>query len=88
MIGIDLQSNASEQLAFAIPMTGGKYYNVRRTTDLEQAMTDINEVEKGVFYTLSLTRNEPAYFIFVTLAMICLALRVVLHACPQFVDIS
>jgi hypothetical protein len=26
--------------------------------------------------TLSLTRNEPAYFIFVTLALICLALRV------------
>jgi hypothetical protein len=23
-------------------MTGGKYYNVRRTTDLEQALTDIN----------------------------------------------
>jgi hypothetical protein len=26
-------------------MTGGKYYNVRRTTDLEQALTDINEVD-------------------------------------------
>ena len=69
-------------------MTGGKYYNVRRTTDLEQALTDINQVEKGVFYMLSLTRNEPAYFIFVTLALICLALRVVLHAVPQFVEIS
>ena len=27
--------------------------------DREQALTDINEVEKGVFYTLSLTRNDP-----------------------------
>jgi Ca-activated chloride channel family protein len=88
MIGVDLQSNSSEQLAFAIPMTGGKYYDVRRTTDLEQALTDINQVEKGVFYTLSLTRNEPAYFIFVTLAVICLALRLVLHAFPQFVEIT
>jgi hypothetical protein len=69
-------------------MTGGKYYNVRRTTDLEQALTDINEVEKGVFYTLSLTRNEPAYFIFVTLALICLALRIALHAFPPFIEIS
>ena len=43
----------------------------RRTTDLEQALTDINEVEKGVFHTLSLTRNEPACFIFVTLALVC-----------------
>ena len=61
----------------------GRKDDVRRTTDLEQALTDINEVEKGVFYTLSLTRNEPAYFIFVTLALICLALRIVLHAFPQ-----
>ena len=88
MIGVELQSNASEQLAFAVPMTGGKYYNVRRTTDLEQALTDINEVERGVFYTLSVTRNEPAYFIFVTLSLICLALRIVLQAVPQFVEIS
>jgi Mg-chelatase subunit ChlD len=88
MIGVDLESNASEQLAFAVPMTGGKYYSVRRTTDLERALTDINQVEKGVFYTLSLTRNEPAHFIFVTLALICLALRVALHAFPQLVEIS
>ena len=88
MIGVELQSTSSEQLAFAVPMTGGKYYNVRRTTDLEQALTDINEVEKGVFYTLSLTRNEPAYFIFVMLSLICLGLRVALHAVPQFVEIS
>jgi hypothetical protein len=57
-------------------------------SDLEQALTDINEVEKGVFYTLSLTRNEPAYFIFVTLSLICLGLRVALHAFPRFVEIS
>jgi hypothetical protein len=42
-----------------------------------------NQVEKGVFYTLSLTRNEPAYFIFVVLSLICLALRVALHAFPS-----
>jgi Ca-activated chloride channel family protein len=88
MIGVELQSNASEQLAHAIPMTGGKYYNVRRTTDLEQALTDINEIEKGIFYTLSLTRHEPAYVIFVALSLICLALRVALHAIPQLVEIS
>ena len=88
MIGVDLQSNSSEQLAFAVPTTGGKYYNVRRTTDLEQALTDINQVEQGVFYTLSLTRNEPAYVVFVTLALICLGLRVALHAVPRFVEIT
>jgi hypothetical protein len=69
-------------------MTGGKYYNVRRTIDLEQALTDINEVDKDLFYTLSLIRNEPAYFIFVTLSLICLGLRVALHAFPQFAEIG
>ena len=39
-------------------------------------------------YTLSVTRNEPACFIFVTISLICLALRMVLRAFPQFVEIS
>jgi hypothetical protein len=30
MIGVELQSNSSEQLAFAVPMTGGKYYDRSR----------------------------------------------------------
>ncbi len=33
-------------------------------------------------------RSEPAYFIFVALALICLALRVALHAVPEFVEIA
>jgi hypothetical protein len=48
-----------------------------------RALTDINQVKNGVFSTLSLTRNEPAYFIFVALAPICLALRIALHAFPS-----
>ena len=88
MIGVELQSSASQEIAVAIPGTGGKYYNVRRSSDLEQALTDINDVEKGVFYTLSLTRNQPAHFLFVLLSLACLALRLGLHAFPQFVEIS
>jgi hypothetical protein len=45
-------------------------------------------VEKGVFFTMQLRRNEPAYFIFVLLAAGCLALRLLLHAVPHFVEIS
>ena len=44
-------------------------------------------VEKCVFYTLALTRNEPAYFIFVTLSLMCLALRLVVYDFP-IVEIS
>ena len=50
----DRRRRAVERLRaarLAIPMTGGKFYDVRRTTDLEQALTDINQVEKGVFHT-------------------------------------
>ena len=79
-IGVALRSDASERLAAVIPQTGGKYYDVLSASNLADALTDINEVEKGVFYTLSFTRNEPAYLVFVFLSLACLALRVMLHA--------
>lgn len=88
MIGVALQPGTAQEIATAVPQTGGKYYDARRSDHLEQALTDINNVEKGVFYTLSLTRNQPAYFIFVFLSLVCLALRLILHAVPQFVEIS
>lgn len=88
MIGVALQPGASQDIAAAVPQTGGKYYDVRTSTHLEQALTAISDVEKGVFYTLTLTRNQPAYFIFVGLALACLAWRLMLHAFPHFVEIS
>jgi Ca-activated chloride channel family protein len=88
MIGVALQPGAAQDIAAAVPLTGGKYYDVRTPTHLQQALTDISDVEKGVFYTLSLTQNQPAYFIFVGLALACLAARMALHAIPHFVDIS
>lgn len=88
MIGVDLDEGAAQDIALAVPSTGGKYYDVRRASDLEQALVDINNVEKGVFTTVSVTRNQPAHFIFVLLAVGCLSLRMLLHAFPQFVEIS
>jgi hypothetical protein len=35
-----------------------------------------------------LTREQPAYFIFVLLAFVCLALRMVLNGIPHFVELS
>lgn len=88
LIGVELQPGAAAEIAAAIPNAGGKYYDAQRASDLDQAMLDINEVEKGVFYTLSITRNQPAHFLFVVLSLACLALRLGLHAFPQFVEIS
>ena len=88
MIGVALQPGASQQIAGGVPSTGGKYYDVRRANHLEEALSDINDVEKGVFYTLALTKNQPAYFIFVLISLACLALRLILQAFPQFVEFS
>ena len=88
MIGVALQPGASQQIAASVPQTGGKYYDVRNPRSLEDALEDINHIEKGVFYTLQLKKNEPAYRWFVIFALICLALRLILHAVPQFVEIS
>jgi hypothetical protein len=88
MLGVALQPGASQQIAYGVPSTGGKYYDVRNPQHLEQAFADINDIEKGVFYTMQLRKDEPAYFYFVLAALICLALRILLHAVPQFVEIS
>ena len=88
MMGLALEPGASQQIAAGVPSTGGKFYDVRRASHLEEALADINNIEKGVFYTLALKKNEPAYFIFVLLSLACLALRLILHAFPQFVELS
>jgi len=88
MIGMALQPGASQQIASSVPQTGGKFYDVRNPRSLEDALSDIDQIEKGVFYALELKKNEPAYFIFVLLSLACLALRLILHAVPQFVEIS
>lgn len=88
MLGVALQPGASQQIANAVYSTGGMYFDVRNPGHLEGAFGEINDIEKGIFYTLQLTENQPAYFIFVLLAAGSLALRLLLHAIPQFVDLS
>ena len=52
------------------------------------AVDEINKTEKGRFYTLQLARQQPAYFIFVLLAFVALALRLILNGIPHFVELS
>jgi Mg-chelatase subunit ChlD len=87
-LGVALQPGAAEQIAEAVPSTGGKYYDVRNPQQLQQALADVDNIEKGIFHTLQLRRNEPAYFYFAMAALACLALRLILHAFPHFVEIS
>ena len=69
-------------------MTGGKYFDVSSPQHLQDAFDEINHIEKGKFYTLQLTRHQPAYFIFVLLSFVCLAVRLALNGIPHFVEIS
>ena len=87
-IGVDLDQDASQELAAGIPTTGGKFFDARNPTHLAGALNEINTTEKGRFYSLQLTREQPAYFVFVLLAFAALALRMILNGIPHFVELS
>jgi Ca-activated chloride channel family protein len=87
-IGVVLDPGAAQQIAAAVPTTGGKFFDARNPGHLAQALDEINTIEKGHFYTLQLTRQQPAYFIFALLAFAALALRMILNGIPHFVELS
>jgi Ca-activated chloride channel family protein len=87
-IGVDLSPGASQQIADGVPVTGGKFFDARNPGHLNEALREISTTEKGRFYTLQLTREEPAYFVFVLLAFAALALRMILHGISHFVELS
>lgn len=87
-IGVALELGASQQIAAAVPITGGKFFDARNPGHLTAALDEINTIEKGHFYTLQLTRQQPAYFVFVLLAFAMLALRMMLNGIPHFVELS
>jgi Mg-chelatase subunit ChlD len=87
-IGVALEPGASQQIAENVDTTGGKFFDVREPNHLKAAMADINQAEKGRFYTLQLTRQQPAYFIFVLLAFAALFVRMLLNGIPHFVELS
>jgi hypothetical protein len=87
-IGVALDPGAAQQIAEAVPTTGGKFFDARNPSHLREALDEINTTEKGRFYTLQLTRQQPAYFVFVLLAFAALALRMILNGIPHFVELS
>jgi Ca-activated chloride channel family protein len=87
-IGVALEPGASQDIAAAVPLTGGQYFDVRDPKHLVEAVDAIDKIEKGRFHTLQLVQQQPAYFIFVLLAFVALALRMALNGVPHFVDLS
>src|SRR5262245_55197384 len=78
-IGVALEPGAAQEIAAAVPISGGKFFDARNPGHLTAALDEINTIEKGHFYTLQLTRQQPAYFVFVMLAFAMLALRMILY---------
>ena len=87
-IGVALDPQAAREIAAAVPSTGGKFFDAQNPGHLGAAVEQINTTEKGRFYALQLIRHEPAYFIFVLMAFVALALRMILNGIPHFVDLS
>lgn len=87
-IGVAVQEGESQEIAAAVPLTGGKFFDVRDPQHLVEAVDDIDKIEKGRFHTLQVVQEQPAYFIFVLLAFAALAARMALNAIPHFVDLS
>lgn len=87
-IGVALEPGASQDIAAAVPQTGGQYFDVRDPQHLVEAVDAIDKIEKGHFHTLQLVQQQPAYFIFVLLAFVALAARMALNGIPHFVDLS
>jgi hypothetical protein len=85
---VALAPGAAQDIAKAVPITGGKFFDTRKPDHLVAALNEINTTEKGRFYTMQLTRQQPAYFIFVLLAFAALTLRMILNAIPHFVDLT
>jgi Ca-activated chloride channel family protein len=87
-IGVALEEEAAGQIAAAVPSTGGKFFDAQNPGHIAEALEEINTTEQGRFYSLQLTREQPAYFIFALLAFVALALRMILHGIPHFVELS
>ena len=87
-IGVALQQGAARQIAAAVPSTGGKFFDAQNPEHIAEAFEEINTTEQGVFSTLQLRREQPAYFVFVMMAFAALALRMILNSIPHFVDLS
>jgi Ca-activated chloride channel family protein len=87
-IGVALEPGASQDIAQAVPSTGGQFFDVRDPRHLEQAIDAIDKIERGRFHTLRLVQQQPAYFIFVLLAFVALAARMAINGIPHFVDLS
>jgi Ca-activated chloride channel family protein len=88
-IGVEVErARDAPRLIAAVQSTGGKYYDVRDTKQLEDAYQDINRLEKGTFLVKTRGRQVPYFYPFVLITLGLLAVSIALKAIPSFTDVS
>ena len=70
-IGVEVErARDAPRLIAAVQSTGGKYYDVRDTKQLEQAYQDINRLEKGSFLVKTRGKQVPYFYPFALIALV------------------
>jgi Ca-activated chloride channel homolog len=88
-IGVEVEkARDAPRLIAAVEGTGGNYYDVRDTKQLEEAYANINRTEKGTFLVKSLGKQVPWFYPFALASLGILAVSVAIRAIPYFVEVS
>jgi Ca-activated chloride channel family protein len=88
-IGVEIEkAREAARLIAAVESTGGNYYDVRDTKQLEAAYADINKTEKGTFLVKSFGKQVPWFYPFALASFGVLALSVALRAIPYFIEVT
>jgi Ca-activated chloride channel family protein len=88
-IGVEVEkARDAPRLIAAVEKTGGKYYDVRDATQLDNAYQDINKTEKGTFLVKTLDKQTPWFYQFALSSLGLLAASLALRAIPYFIEIS
>ena len=88
-IGVEVEkARDAPRLIAAVEKTGGKYYDVRDATQLDNAYQDINKTEKGTFLVKILDKQTPWFYPFALSSLGFLAASLALRAIPYFIEIS
>nr|MBA2689462.1 VWA domain-containing protein [Burkholderiales bacterium] len=88
-IGVEVEkAKDAPRLIPAVRATGGKYYDVRKESELLQAYFDIDRMEKTRFISTRQVRNVPRYQPFALASLILLAAALLLRTRPYFTEIG
>jgi Ca-activated chloride channel family protein len=96
-IGVEVEMNTTVQnqgfndapkLVKGVQATGGRYFDARDATQLNQAYREINSLEKGRFTTKEQLRDVPAFTLFGLAAFIGLGAGLFLRTVPMFRELS